>query len=134
FSQERLAEAGIAYQRLRTPLERADAWGEASSTPPGGPLGEQVAEAERLFHEAMQDDFNTAKALGHLFDLARDVNRALDEGAGAEAKAAAQTLLRLGAILGLFWKAPAGDTWSPELLALLDERQKARKERNFARA
>jgi cysteinyl-tRNA synthetase len=134
FSEERLAEAAIAYQRLRTPLERADAWGEPAGTPAGGELGAQVAEADRLFHEAMQDDFNSAKALGHLFDLARDVNRALDEGAGLEGRAAAQALLRLGGILGLFWKAPAGESWSPELLAMVDERQKARKDRNFGQA
>jgi cysteinyl-tRNA synthetase len=134
FSEERLAEAAIAVQRLRTPLERADAWGEPAGTPAGGELGARVAEAERLFHEAMQDDFNSAKALGHLFDLARDVNRGLDEGAGPEGRAAAQVLLRLGGILGLFWKAPAGESWAPELLALVEERQKARKDRNFGQA
>jgi cysteinyl-tRNA synthetase len=134
FSEERLTEAAIAFQRLRTPLERADAWGEPAGTPAGGELGARVAEAERLFHEAMQDDFNSAKALGHLFDLARDVNRGLDEGAGPEGRAAAQVLLRLGGILGLFWKAPAGESWAPELLALVEERQRARKDRNFGQA
>ena len=34
----------------------------------------------KQFTEAMDDDFNTAKALGILFDLARDINQAADSG------------------------------------------------------
>jgi cysteinyl-tRNA synthetase len=90
-----------------------------------------VTEAERLFHESMEDDFNTAKAIGHLFDLGRAVNRALDEGAGAEARSAARALLRLGGILGLFWKAPEGQAWSAEVLALVGQRETARKAKDW---
>ena len=135
FTLERLREAGTAYQRLRLPLERARVWerrdaaGEA-----GGTLGEGVAEARRLFKEAMDDDFNTAKAMGHLFDLAREVNRALDDGAGPEGGAAARALFELGQILGLFWKAPAAETWEPEVLALVEAREQARKARDWKRA
>jgi cysteinyl-tRNA synthetase len=134
FSQERLQEAGVAYQRLRTPLERASAWDAPDGNKPGGALGERVAEADRLFHEAMDDDFNSAQALGHLFDLARDVNRALDEGAGAEGRAAARELLRLGGILGLFWRPPAEESWDSEVLALVEQRQEARKSKDWKAA
>jgi cysteinyl-tRNA synthetase len=79
----------------------------------------------------MDDDFNSAKALGHLFDLSRQVNRALDEGVGPEARAAARGLLRLGQILGLFWKAPAQEAWDPEVLALAEAREKARKSKDW---
>jgi cysteinyl-tRNA synthetase len=134
FSFERLNEAGVAYARLRLPLERANVWAPASSTRPGGALGEACAEAERKFHEEMLDDFNTAAALGHLFDLARAVNRGLDEGAGAEAVAAARELYRLGAILGLFWKAPTVEEWSPEVLALAAARLAARQGKDWKRS
>jgi cysteinyl-tRNA synthetase len=134
FSQERLAEAGIAFQRLRAPLERTGAWQGADGAGPGGALGEALAEAERQFHDAMSDDFNSARAIGHLFDLSREVNRALDEGLDAEATAAAKGLLRLGMILGLFWKEPAGEEWSPEVLALVGQREEARKTREWAQA
>ena len=136
FSLERLKEAGVAYQRLRGPLERADVWsiGNQRLPEPGGALGEAVRDADRLFHEAMDDDFNTAQALGHLFDLARAVNRALDEGGGAEARAAAQALYRLGWILGLFWKAPAGEAWPAEVTALVAEREAARKAKDWKRS
>ncbi|MBI5709876.1 MAG: cysteine--tRNA ligase [Candidatus Eisenbacteria bacterium] len=134
FTLERLEEAAIAYRRLRTPLERAGAWGLAAGPAPGGALGEAVAEAWRRFHQAMGDDFNTAGAIGHLFDLAREVNKALDEGVGAEARSAARELLGLGGILGLFWKAPVGETWPPEVLDLVELRERARAEKAWDRA
>ena len=134
FSHERLDEARVAYQRLRTPLERADAWKLPDGPAPGGELGRAAADADRLFHEAMDDDFNTAKALGHLFDFARDVNRGLDEGLGQEARSAAGKLLGLGQVLGLFWRVPAGEAWTPEILALVEQREAARKARDWKRA
>jgi cysteinyl-tRNA synthetase len=134
FSHDRLEEARIAYQRLRTPLERAEVWAKPEGPPAGGDLGRAVEEATRLFHEAMDDDFNTAKALGHLFDFARDVNRALDEGLGEEARAGARALFKLGGVLGLFWKAPAGESWDAEIMALVDQREAARKARDWKRA
>ncbi len=132
FSEERLDEAAVAYQRLRSPLERAEAWSALAGPAPGGGLGELVVEADRLFHEAMDDDFNSAKAIGHLFDLARAVNRAIDDGLGAEARAAARELLRLGGVLGLFWKAPTGESWPPDVLELASRREAARKARDWA--
>jgi cysteinyl-tRNA synthetase len=135
FSEERLAEAGVGYQRLKTPLERAQVWsGAAADGELGGPLKEAADQAEARFHEAMEDDFNSAKALGHLFDFAREVNRAFDEGLALEAGRAAHHLHRLGQILGLFWKAPAQAEWSPEVLELVALREAARKSRNWAEA
>jgi cysteinyl-tRNA synthetase len=134
FSTERLSEASVAYARLRGPLERAGAWTAPEGLPPGGELGQAVADAERLFHEAMHDDFNTAGALGHLFDLARAVNRALDEGGGAEAVQGARELLRLGGILGLFWKLPGEAAWPAEVAALAEARAAARKARDWKRS
>ncbi len=134
FTLERLAEAAVAYQRLIVPLERAEAWTAQEGGAVGGSLGEAVAGAERLFAESMDDDFNSAKAIGHLFDLAREVNRALDEGLGSEARAAARHLLALGGVLGLFWKPRAAEQWDPELVALATAREAARKGRDWKRA
>jgi cysteinyl-tRNA synthetase len=134
FNEERLKDATVAYQRLRELLARAGAWDDGPAGPePAGELAERLAEAERQFIEAMDDDFNSAKAIGHLFDLSRDVNRALDDRLPA-APAAARALLRLGGILGLFWRKPAGESWPPGVLALVDEREQARKARDFARS
>ncbi|MBI3539655.1 MAG: hypothetical protein HY076_05230 [Candidatus Eisenbacteria bacterium] len=106
-----------------------EAGGTAES--PGGVLGEAVAGARRLFGEAMDDDFNTARAIGHLFDLSREVNRAFDDGAEREARLGARALFELGQILGLFWKPPAGETWEPEVVALVAAREQARKSKDW---
>ena len=131
FTLERLSEAGVAYARLRSPLERARAWEAEAGEIGGGWLGNAAAEAERLLNESMDDDFNTAKAIGHLFDFSRQVNRALDESLGLPARAAARRLLDLGSILGLFWKAPAAETWEPEVLEWVELRERARRERKW---
>jgi cysteinyl-tRNA synthetase len=140
FSEERLAEAGVALQRLHAVLERSGAFGAAAGVEDSpsraipGELGERVAEAEFLFRESMDDDFNSARAIGHLFDLSRHVNRALDDGLGAEARAAGRALFALGSVLGLFWLPPRGADWAPEVLAMAREREAARKAREWQKA
>jgi cysteinyl-tRNA synthetase len=136
FSEERLFEAGVAYQRLRLPLERGQVWDAAGPVDGdlGGDLKERAADAGHKFTEAMNDDFNSAKALGHLFDFARDVNRAFDEGAAREARAAARHLYGLGQVLGLFWKPPQEEAWGPEIQELVQSREEARKARDWKRA
>ena len=134
FSRERLNEAATSFERLRSPLVRANAWDRPDGPAPGGAIGEAVEEARTKFTEAMDDDFNSAKAIGHLFDLSRQINRAMDEGVGADAEAAARALLELGGILGLFWKAPASENWAPEILELVEAREAARKARDWAQA
>ena len=54
-----------------------------------------------------------------------------DEGGGAEAVQGARALLRLGGILGLFWRPPGAESWSPEVMALAAARVEARKSRNW---
>jgi cysteinyl-tRNA synthetase len=138
FTMERLREAAVAYQRLRLPLERAGVWSAPAlgveSRRAGGALGDAVAEARRLFAESMDDDFNTAKAIGHLFDLAREANRAMDEAGEGEARLGALALFELGEVLGLFWKAPAGERWEPEVLALVEAREAARRSKEWGKA
>jgi cysteinyl-tRNA synthetase len=134
FTLERLDEAAVAFARLRSPLERAEAWSAPDGQAAGGWLGEAVAEADRLFHESMDDDFNSAKAIGHLFDLSRHVNRALDDGLGSEARSGARSLLKLGAILGLFWKIPVAETWDAPILELVAAREVARKGKQWKEA
>jgi cysteinyl-tRNA synthetase len=69
------------------------------------------------FIEAMDDDFNTPQALAALFDLARDINRAEEEGMNAAPGRA--TLRELGGVLGLTFKAPEETALDIELLKKL---------------
>ncbi len=54
---------------------------------------------KRLFTEAMDDDFNTPRALAAIFDLSREINRASEQ--GKNVAAAQQTLRELVGILGI---------------------------------
>jgi cysteinyl-tRNA synthetase len=134
FSEERLQEAAKPYRYLRQTLERCDVWAAPDGAPPGGELGAAVAAATAAFEQAMDDDFNSADAIGQLNMLARTVNRALDDGLGSEAQAAGRALHRLGAILGLFWNAPSGEGWPEDVLALVEQREEARRTRNWGEA
>jgi len=89
------------------------------------------------FVAAMNDDFNTAEALAVLFDTARDINRALDAGEDVAFRAA--SLMEMCKLMGLVQQ-DAGiwfrgeEAGSARIVALIDERKQARKDRNFVRA
>jgi cysteinyl-tRNA synthetase len=97
------------------------------------------------FIAAMDDDFNTPEALSVLSALRRDINTARQSGDNDRAQFLAGQLKSLGAILGLFQLEPieflrgisgrsdgAGLSDS-EVDALVEERTRARDEKNWAR-
>lgn len=99
FSDESVGHAKRALARLRSALRPAlpDAIGASTDA-----LQKQIESARRIFTEAMDDDFNTAGALGHLFDFVRAINQARDAGAdSANLEAAQSLLLELTHVLGL---------------------------------
>jgi cysteinyl-tRNA synthetase len=136
FSLERLNEARVAWERIRQPMDRFGGFDPEPGPPAAGAMAAVIADAETRFTEAMNDDVNTARAIGYLFDLAREVNRAGEAGDAAQAKAGARELRRLGSWIGLFWtEAAAGETaWPQEVLELVERREAARKSRNFKEA
>jgi cysteinyl-tRNA synthetase len=135
FSRDLIQQAAVALQRLRTALDRLK---EA-------PIAPEAAEDEQAFldtlesyrtrfNEAMDDDLNTADALGVLFDLARAANTFVSVPRTKKAVDATSSLYsELMDVLGLLPR-KAGDEFPAEVLALLDERQAARKAKNYARA
>jgi cysteinyl-tRNA synthetase len=153
WSEERLREAGTAYARLRAALatgERAVGAQDGAAAGPGPERGASAAEptglraeieeTARLFEESMDDDFNSAKAQGHLFDLAKAINRVAESDASTPSERAAlpeasRTLRRLGETLGLFWGAQAEETAAPEeVQALVRQRDEARLQKQWQRA
>lgn len=148
YSEEAMAEADEGLSRLYEALARA---GDILGNNPHsseGPLAGQAQEARKVFQEAMDNDFNSAQALGGLFQLARTVNRTLDEGgpAGGLAQARA-TLVELANVLGLLGRSP--DQFAKEreelllarrgldpkaIQALVEDRTQARRDRDFAKA
>lgn len=102
---------------------------QAAKTPghQGKEANFNIGSYRERFIEAMDDDFNTPRALAALFDLAREINR-LDADGGNTSQA--KTLLReLGGVLGLLLKTDASTGDNTALFeAVADIRQKAGRE------
>jgi len=98
FNEETIEHSEKALKRLRSALRPAlpkDDWEERD-------IQEKKDQVNKLFLEAMDDDFNSAGALGHLFDFVREINLARDEGASSEYLRGAQDVLKeLTGVLGL---------------------------------
>jgi cysteinyl-tRNA synthetase len=146
------AEARLEYF-YRT-LERLD----QAVIPAGeGGAGAVVAPAEATlasFNQAMDDDFNTAAALGHLYESFVLANKLLDDPKAAAKDVRRRTLARLnadlrtcGATLGIFLRPPAQflegrrarlcarrGIDAPAVEARIGERAAARAAKDFARA
>jgi len=158
YSDQNLREAQTGLARIYEALAALDLAlnGETAELDPvasAAELAEKVVSLMSRFREAMDDDFNTAQALGVLFDTVRTLNRFLAEG-GGQSTAGRVTLQSLrsavteiGSVLGLFQISPAD--WlaareaakvqnlqiSPdEIEALIAERAEVRKNKNFKRS
>ena len=125
----------------------------ASLTEAGMELLEKLENLIPRFSEAMDDDFNTAQALGVLFDAVRACNRFVAETnepgpAGLALVARTRRIFdEIGQVLGLFNSRPAAwldhiknakadriDLSPAEIEELIAERAEARKARNFKRS
>jgi cysteinyl-tRNA synthetase len=146
WNEDRLEEAGIAYARLREALARAESVtaGE-NGAPPSGDLDAtgllvEVAGLRHQFVEAMDDDFNTAKAQGHLFEIAKAINRVADQSDAtpierAGLPIAGRHLRELGETIGLFWGQPAAEAAAPsQVQDLVRKRDEARMQMQWGRA
>jgi len=152
FSDQNLKDAQAGLSRFYEALQGA---AEAVQGCPDDAVEE--AEARQLdeqFRLAMDDDFNTAQAIGHLFEGARSINRLVatkkfrkQADKVASVRALRQKIIQLGEVLGLFHSDPAA--WlrqqnlrglqalglsEAEVDALIRERLEARKNRDFSLA
>jgi len=160
FSDQNLADAEAGLDRiysalalLNEALETPSA-AEATAAPSGDAsleLQDKVSTLQQRFREAMDDDFNTALAIAHLFDLIRTLNRVLAE----KQPAASKELLRrvkseidvIAGVLGVVTSIPEDylarlkarkSSQLPisveEIEALVTERTAARKAKDFRRS
>jgi cysteinyl-tRNA synthetase len=132
FSDVNLDDARQALRRLYTALGSVDL-----PDLPDNDIDWTDAHAN-AFRAAMNEDFNTPGALAVLFDLAGEVNR-------SRSTAAARLLRALGGTLGLLQNSPkahlqtgsgsaAGQLSDERIAELIEERQRAKAARDFARA
>ena len=136
YSEEGLLAAEKGLDRLRAaadptaPVAAADDADGADLD-----LAGAAADADRRFHEAMDDDFNSPVAVAALFDLARAINRGRAAGAPAAAtETARQTLVGLAGVLGLDLSqaATGGGDAGPFIDLLLRVRQELRAAKQWA--
>ncbi len=93
-----------------------------------------LAEFENKFDEAMEDDLNTADAISAIFELVKYTNSNITSDSAKElVKAAYDMLKKLCNVLGIITEVKK-EKLDSEIEALIEERQAARKTKNFARA
>ena len=160
FSDQNLDEAKSHLERFYTLLKEVKELGRDSTE--SGALTRREMDVQQAisglldsFHESMDDDFNTAAALGHLNSGLHTINGWIDELRREGKRAVPQSLSRstletfatIGRVLGLFQDDPdhyfnqlkmrklsALPVSEEEIDRLIDERNKARREKNWARA
>ncbi|WP_308388415.1 cysteine--tRNA ligase [Acidithiobacillus sp. AMEEHan] len=129
YSDDALAATQNSLERLYTALR---------GLAPHELVPELGADWEERFLAALADDANTPEALAVLFDLAREINRLREQ--DSELAPPLGTLLRkLGGVLGLLQQDPERFFQGEEedvdwIEAKVAERQRARAQRDFARA
>ena len=102
FNDEVIEAAQKGLERLQSGLKPALPCAEGASTNDLAALEKQMADTVSGFETCMDDDFNSAGALGNLFDLVRTINQTrANGGIDAELKAAQDTLKKMSSILGL---------------------------------
>jgi len=143
FTPERLDETAKALHRIYETLARAD---EATAAAGQGAVDPDPAVLEQ-FTAAMDDDLNTSRALGIVFETVRTINRLLDEGSPDQAAPLRAAIAQIAGVLGVACSEPrpylerskdahlTDSAVDPAAIErLIEERLEARKAKNFARA
>ena len=96
----------------------------------------KIDERRQGFIDAMEDDLNTADALGTVFELVRDLNTNVNEGVHSKALVshAIEIFDELVGVLGLLYNRKQKDDLDSEIEALIEQRTAARKAKNWAEA
>ncbi|MBO5200873.1 MAG: cysteine--tRNA ligase, partial [Clostridia bacterium] len=132
YSTDILEQGKNALERLYTCRDNLDF--ALKNAAEGGEASEFLAKYRQDFIDAMDDDFNTADAMGVLFSAVREINTMI---AANPAKAAVEAAIalfdELTGVLGLVYNRKT-DNLDAEVEALIQQRTDARKARDFATA
>ncbi|HYE69824.1 MAG TPA: cysteine--tRNA ligase, partial [Anaerovoracaceae bacterium] len=139
FSQELMEQAKNSLARMQNAKNNLKHLTENST---GSISDEEAKTFEMLsrfrdkFIAAMDDDLNTADAISAIFELIKDINTLTKDGATKEFAEKCLSLLdELTGVLGILRdKEEEGGGIDDEIQKLVDERQEARKAKNFARS
>lgn len=140
YSYDSLMQCKASLTRLHTCRDSLDfTLGSAAEGVASEEILREFEAFKNKFCEAMDDDLNTADAIGTLFDLVRYINKnVLTPEATKETVNAAITVFdELAGILGIVYNEASDETEkddAAEIEALIAERTAARKEKNWAKA
>ena len=137
FSREMIAQAHSSLTRIYTARDQMQFLLQHA---PERELNEEekaftarVQEYVNRFDSAMDDDLNTADAMGAVFELVKDANQTLTaESAAAAIRAALNALLELCDVLGLLMK--KGGDLPADIQTLADARAQARKDKDWKKS
>jgi cysteinyl-tRNA synthetase len=135
FSNQSLEDAKSSLKRIEVFLLRLD---EVSRSAPhdarhsDGHADQLIGKFLTDFQAAMDDDLNTAVALGSLFTLIRDANIAIDAGriTSSDAEGLKAAMMRVDPVLDLYPR--RDEVLDQSVEKLIEARNAARHSRNFA--
>lgn len=134
FSRDLVEQSNAGLGRIRTARERLAEAKEGPATDADASFIASLDEFKKAFCDAMDDDLNTADAIGVLFDYTRAVNTFVTEPRSREAlDKAAELFDSVTSVLGILQHQKA-EEFPAEALALLEERAIVRKAKDWARA
>ena len=137
FSRDQIEAANASLNRLYTARDTLRFQRENGEDRPLNEAEQAFTERlkgyEKRFDDAMDDDMNTADALGAIFEMVKDANVLAQGGMSREAAAAAlKSLEAVCDVLGLLSKKE--DALPEEIARLVEERAEARKNKDWARS
>lgn len=132
FTFDGLKGAAAAIGRLRSFKRRLHADKFAAGANPGAE--ERAKQAIREFEEGLDDDLNTAQAVGAVFEYVRDVNTAIDAGEflAGDVAAAEKVLELFDSIFDVLTADQSTKMPPEEIDAMISKRAEARQSRDFA--
>ncbi len=140
FSDALLVNAANSLAKLHNAIDNLEAVEKTASKAKMGEMEkallDDVKEDREKFIAAMDDDFNTPLAISALFEIAKKANQQLMEPEPKKEVVAAmlKELIELGGALNIYKAAAKGGMGDEEIDGLVNERQAARKAKDFKRS
>jgi cysteinyl-tRNA synthetase len=132
FTMDGLRQAESSIQRLEDFRQRMTELADGSDPCPE--FAAQIGSAQASFIEAMDDDLNISAALGVIFDFIRSTYQTHDQRriSRGDARGAVDFVLEVDQVLGVM--RPQPELLDEEIARRIEERQAARRRRDFAEA
>lgn len=135
FSADLMDAAASGLERILTAIDRLRTMKCSQETAPEDAAAEEKCrELVQKFEDAMEDDFNTADAVSAVFEIVKAANIHVTEQSGDKLRRYyLDEIEKLCNVLGIITEKKE-ELLESDIQALIDERQAARKAKNFARA